>query len=264
MALSAGRFSASQAAHETKAQVTNRELRRYGFSAMVRDRRTKKRLGAARRVHWQPKWTGSAALIWKDVLGTWRAFNISYFYRLMTFMGVGLGLVFIPTLGGRIILILTWALQAGKFLTSRLREDLTHWAITRQQPFRPMNWILADLGFSSLLILVFGLIGMLGGAALGGHVPLAELLSLPGMIFSMAGASAAMIFRHARIDLLMAGQTPGINEFGVLLVALTAGIPVVIYSFVPGWQGVVFGVMASLFIAEIATVFFRKAYKSIE
>ncbi len=41
MALSAGRFSASQAAHETKAQVTNRELRRYGFSAMVRDRRTK-------------------------------------------------------------------------------------------------------------------------------------------------------------------------------------------------------------------------------
>ncbi len=84
------------------------------------------------------------------------------------------------------------------------------------------------------------------------------------MIFSMAGASAAVIFRHARIDLLMEGQTPGINEFGVLLVALTAGIPVLIYSFVPGWQGVVFGVMASLFIAEIATEFFRKAYKAIE
>ncbi|MBG0787860.1 MAG: hypothetical protein H0S79_22455, partial [Anaerolineaceae bacterium] len=264
MVLSAGRFSASQAAHETKAQVADRELRRYGFSAQVRARRVQKRLGAARRAHWQPEWTGASALIWKDVLGTWRGFDISYFYRLMTFMGVGLGLVFIPTLGGRIILILTWALQASKFLTSRLREDLTHWTITRQQPFRPMNWILADLGFSSLLILFFGLLGMLGGAALGGQLPLAELLSLPGMIFSMAGASAAVIFRHARIDLLMAGQTPGINEFGVLLVALTAGVPVVIYSIVPGWLGVLFGVMASLFIAEMAATSFRKAYMSIE
>lgn len=264
MAISAARFSASQAAQETKTQVTNRELRRYGFYAQVRDRRIQKRMGTARRTHWQPRWKGIAALIWKDILGIWRSFNISYFYQLMTFMGVGLGLVFIPSLGGRIILILTWALQASKFLTARLREDLAHWTITPQLPMKPMNWILADLSFSSFLVLLFGLLGMLGGAALGDQWPLAEMLSLPGMVLSMAGVSAAVVFRHSRIDLLMAGQAPGINEFGVLLVALSAGVPVMVYSFIPGPMGVVFSVMTSLFIAEMTIIAFKNAFSSIE
>jgi len=263
MVLSAARFSASQAAQETQTQVSNRELRRYGFIAQVRERQMQKRLGTTRRTRWQPKWTGAAALIWKDLLETRRSFDILYFYQLLVFMGVGLGLVFIPTLGGRIILILTWAMQASKFLTARLREDLTHWTITRQAPLHPMRWILADLSVPSGIVLLAGMVGMLGGAALIGQFPLVEVLTLPGMIASMACVSAAVILKNARIDLLMAGRAPGVNEFGVLLITVLASLPVVVYSIVSGPLTTFLSVMASLFIAEMAIIAISRAYRSI-
>ena len=264
MNLSAARFSASQAAQETQTQVTNRELKRYGFSSQVHNRRVQQRLGMSQRAKWQPKWTGAAALIWKDILGIRREINISYFYRVMTFIAVGLGLVFIQSLGGRIIMILTWAMQAGKFLTSRLREDMAHWTISRQQPLDSTWWILADLSFSSVVILLTSLLGMVGGALLSGSSPLAEMLSLPGMILSIAGVSAIMIFRHSHIDLLMTGQVPGINEIGVLIAAAAAAVPMVVYSVLPGWAGVILGFLASLFIAEMVIAASRKAFQAID
>lgn len=264
MVLSAGKFSASQAAQETQTQVSNRDLRRYGFSSQVKSRKVQKRLGISQRARWQPGWTGAAALIWKDILEIRRSIDISYGYKLLTFVGVGLGLVFIPSLGGRIIMILTWAMQATKFLTGRLREDLAHWAISHQHPLKPLGWIMSDMFVSALVMLLTILVGMLGGSALSGQSPLAAIVSLPGMIIGIAGVSAWTIFRHSHVDLLMTGQAPGINEFGVLFAALAAGIPVVIYSAVAGWSGGVFGLIASLFIAAIAMVAFQRAYKAIE
>ena len=264
MVLSAARFSASRAAQETQDQMTNRDLRRYGFSDQVRERKNQKRLGTSRRARWQPGWTGAAAFIWKDMLETSRSINTSYLYNLLTFLGVGLGLVFIPNLAGRIILILTWALQASKFLTGRLREDLANWVTLRQLPLEPETIILTDIALASGLMVLVGLMGMLGGGALSGEFPLGEILSLPGMIASVVGVSAWTIFKHSKVDLLLVGRAPGTTEFSVLIAALCAGIPVVINSLLPGLMGDIFGLLASIFIGRSALMAAVKAFQTIE
>ena len=264
MVFSASRFSASQAAQETKEQMVNRTLRRYGFSDQVRERKNQKRLGIAQRTRWLPNWTGPAALIWKDILQTRRAVGASTLYTLFTFLGVGLGLAFIQGFGGRVLLILTWALQAGKFLTRRLREDLAHWPTLRQLSIRPEEWIQADLAFSAGLVLLVSLVGMVGGAVLSAQSPLGEILSLPGMILSIAGISAMTIFKHSRIDLLMTGQAPGITEFGVLLAAVCAGLPMMVYSFLPGLVGDLLGFIISLVVASMTINASIRAYRTIE
>jgi hypothetical protein len=264
MVLSASRFSASQAAQETQDQMMNRTLRRYGFADQIQERKNQKRLGVTRRTRWLPNWTGSAALIWKDILQTGRAIDATTIYTLITFLGVGLGLAFIPNIGGRVLLILTWALQAGKFLAKRLREDLAHWPTLRQLPIRPETWIQADLAFSTGLVLLVSLVGMGVGAALSAQSPLGEILSLPGMILSIAGISANTIFKHSRIDLLMTGQAPGITEFGVLFAAICAGIPMMIYSLLPGLVGDIAGFIASLVIASMTVNASIRAYRAIE
>ena len=50
LVFSAGKFSPSQAAQETQTQVTNRNLRRYGFSDRVQNRKAQKRLGRSEAV----------------------------------------------------------------------------------------------------------------------------------------------------------------------------------------------------------------------
>jgi hypothetical protein len=262
--LSAGRFSASQAAQETRTQVTNRNLNRYGFSSRVRDRKAQKRLGIVRRSIWLPNWRGATAAIWKDMLQSWRSVDLGYLYNLLIFFGVGLGLVFIPSLGGRILLILTLALQATQFLTRRLREDLAHWVLLRQLPLKPLALILSDLAFSSGLLLLVTLAGMAGGSLLGNQPLLSAGLSLPGMIASIAGVSAFMIFRHSRIDLLLFGQAPSVNEFGVLIAVVCASIPVAIYSLLPGFAGAIGGMLASLLIGLIALNAAGNAFRHID
>ena len=261
--LSAGRFSASQAAQETQTQVTNRNLSRYGFTNQVRDRKAQKRLGFVRRTAWLPNWQGAAALTWKDALQSWRSVDIGMLYRLMTFFGVGLGLAFIPSLGGRLLLILTWALMATQFLTRRLREDLAHWVLLRQLPVKPLEFVLADLAFPGGLLLLVGLLGMLGGSLLGTQ-SLWLGLSLPGMIASIAGVSAFTIFRHSRVDLLLSGLAPSVNEFGVLIAFVCASIPVAIYSLFPGFLGAIGGLLSSLLVGYLALNAAGNALRSIE
>lgn len=262
--LSAGRFSPSQAAQETQVQVTNQNLLRYGFSDQVSSRKAQKRLGIVRRTAWLPGWQGAASLTWKDVIQTWRSINLSYGYYLFTFFGAGLGLVFIPSLGGRILLVLTWAMQATKFLTGRLREDLAHWVLLRQLPQKPQDWILADMVFPSAVLLLVSLLGIVGGAALGNQSPWVAMLCMPGMIASAAGVSASMIFRHSKIDLLMSGQAPGINEFGILLTAVSVAVPVAFFSLVPGLMGAALAMGASLLIGGIALSAAFRAFRAIE
>lgn len=262
--LSAGRFSPSQAAQETQSQETNRNLRRYGFTNRVQDRKTQKRLGVVKRSTWLPRWQGSAAAIWKDLLQSWRSVTLSYLYHLLIFFSVGLGLVFISSLGGRIFLILTWALQATRFLTQRLREDLTHWALLRQLPLKPLDFILADLAFPGGLLLLVSLLGMAGGSLLGNQPLLSAGLSLPGMIASTAGVSAFMIFRHSRIDLLLSGQAPNINELGVFIAAVCAAIPVAVYSLLPGFAGAIGGMVVNILIGFIALNAAGNAFQHID
>ncbi len=262
--LSARKFSPSRAAEETKSEVLIRNLRRYGFGDQAQERKTEKRLGLNRRTTWLPDWRGASALTWKDVVQLRRTLTIGYFFNLMTFFSTAIGLVFLPGLGGRMLLILAWTLQASKFLTARIRQDLAHWVILRQLPVKHQKWIFADLAFSSGVILLVSWLGLMVGTALSGQSILNGLITLPGMIAAVAGVSVFVILKNAKIDLLMAGQAPGVSEFGVLGGAICAAVPVIIYSSLPGVIGMIFGCLSSLFIGYFALNAAANAFKSLE
>lgn len=261
---SARKFSPSLAAQETKSEVLIQNLRRYGLSDQAQEQKAGRRLGLNKRSTWLPAWIGSAALIWKDVVQSKRTMTLGYFLSLVSFFGTAIGLVFLPSLGGRIFLVLTWTLQVSTFLTARFRQDLAHWDILRQLPIKHQKWILADLAFSGGILLLVSLIGSIVGTMISGQPFLNVLVTLPGMIVAVAGVSVLVILRNARIDLLRIGQAPGVSEFGVIAGAICAAIPVIIYSSLPGIPGTIFACLSSLLIGYFALNLAGKAYGSLE
>ncbi len=256
-------FSLSLAAQETAMQSKIKDLQRYGFSSQANDIRTQKRLGIERKATWFPAWCGAKAMFWKDILQYFRTFDSSTAFNFVYFISIMTGLVFIPNLSGRIFLILTWTLQAGKFLTERLHQDLTHWTIIKQLPIKSQKWILYDLLFASCVLLLMSLVGLTAGSVLSHKVVLREALALPGMIATVAGISAGDIFRNSRINLLINGRAPGVSEIGVIMGTICAGIPVVIFSVVPGLAGMLIAFLASLCIGGYAISAAINAYRVI-
>jgi hypothetical protein len=259
----ADKFSPGSAAEETKSELLIRNLRRYGFGDQAREKKLEKRLGLSRRWAWQPAWGDAGALVWKDIVQTGRRINLGTIFTLLTFFSTAVGLVFLPSLGGRMLLILTWTLQASKFLSNRFRQDLAHWAIFRQLSVDHQKLIRADLAFSGVVILLGSVIGVTVGAALSGQPIWDGLLTWPGMIAAVAGVSMVVILRHARIDLLMAGQAPGVSEFSVLGGTICAAIPVAIYTLLPGLVGTIIGCASSLLIGFLALRAADGAYRTI-
>ena len=257
-------FSCSRAAQETRSDVLLRNLRRYGFGERAQVKKVQQRLRLDRRATWLPTWQGSPAFLWKDVLQSWRSVTLGKFFVLLSFFSIALGLAFLPSLSGRMLLILTWTLQVSTFLTDRVRQDLAHWPIVRQLPIEHQRWIVADLVLSCGKVMLISLVGLGVGGVILGQIPLVEALSLPGMIAAVAGVSTFVVFKNARVDLLMSGQAPGVNEFGVIGGAICAATPLIIYGWLPGLLGALLAVLASGLIGYLALNIAMGGYRSIE
>ena len=262
--LTSRKFSLTLAAQESKERSKIKNLQRYGFSGQVRDIRSQRRLGWERKTSWYPAWHGGRALLWKSILQFFRTIKLTTVFDLLFFITSSMGLVFIPDLGGRILLILTWTLRAGQFSTTRLRQDLQHWATVKQLPISPRKWIQTDLLLESGLILLMSVIGLSVGSLLAGRPAIGEFLLVPGMIVSVAGISAYEIFRNSRVSLLMKGQAPGVSEMGVIIGTIGAGIPVVIYSMIPDLVGTLIAFLVSLGIGGYAVSAAIKFYRMIQ
>ena len=91
-----------------------------------------------------------------------------------------------------------------------------------------------------------------------------EVLALPGMIAGIAGISAYEIFKNSQVSLLVKGQAPGVSELGVIIGTVGAGIPVVIYSMLPGLAGAIIAFLAALIIGGLALSVALKAYRMIQ
>jgi hypothetical protein len=239
-------------------------LRRYGLGERAQEKKVQQRLGLDRRAAWLPAWPGEIALVWKDILQSWRTITLGKFFILFGFFVTAVGLAFLPALSGRMFLILTWTLQASSFLTGRLRQDLAHWAILRQLPVRHQRWIVADIALSGGLLLLASLAGLAVGGAAVGQFPLAEALMLPGMVAAVAGVSAFVVFRNAKVDLLLSGQVPSVNEFGVLGGAVAAAVPIVIKGTMAGPVGSLVAVLASLLVGFYTINMAINGYRTIE
>ncbi|MCB2210428.1 hypothetical protein KQH62_06005 [bacterium] len=257
-------FSPSRAAQETREGVLLRNLRRYGLSGQAREKKVQRRLGMVRRAAWLPAWQGAPALIWKDMLQSWRTITLGKFFILFSFFSMAMGLAFLPDLSGRMLLVLTWTLQASRFLTDRLRQDMARWVIMRQLPIRYQRRILADIALSGGMVLLVSLIGLVLGGALAGGFPLAEALMLPGMIMAVAGVSAFVVFRNAKVELLLSGQVPGVNEFGVLGGAICAAVPLVINNALTGPIGILVTFLSSLLIGVTTINMAMNGYRMID
>ena len=257
-------FSSSRAAQETRAGILLRNLRRYGFVERTQEKKVQQRLKLERHAVWLPAWQGAPAFVWKDVLQSWRMVTLGKFFILLGFFSTALGIAVLPSLSGRMLLILTWTLQASTFLTDRVRQDLVQWAIVRQLPIEHQRWIAADLVFSGGIALLISLVGLGLGGLIAGQFPLVEALTLPGMIAAVAGVSISVVFRNARVDLLMSGQAPGVNEFGVIGGAICAATPLIIYGWLPGLVGALSAVLASGLIGYLALNIAMGGYRSIE
>lgn len=257
-------FSSSRAAQETRAGVLLRNLRRYGFVEQAQEKKVQLRLKLDRRAVWLPAWQRTPAFVWKDVLQSWRTVKLATVFTLLGFLGMASGMAILPGLSGRMLLILTWTLQASTFLTDRVRQDLAQWAIVRQLPIEHQRWIAADLVLSGGIVMLISLVGLGLGGLITGQFPLVEALTLPGMIAAVAGVSISVVFRNARVDLLMSGQATGVNEFGVIGGAICAATPLIIYGWLPGLVGALSAVLASGLIGYLALNIAMSSYRSIE
>ena len=257
-------FSLSRAAQETKEKETVQILTRYGFVEQAREKRIKKRLGIMGQSHWLPDWSGAAALTWKDILQSLRVFSWTDAFDLIFFFSSMMSMIYLSQMSSRLLLVVFWSMRTAKTSSRRFRNDLTRWVLLKQLPLTRQKRILYDLLFSGSVVLFVSLLGLGAGGFASGRFPIAEVICLPGMIASVAGVAAFDVLRKSRSDLLLNGQVPEVSELGMIISAICAGIPVLIYTVVVGLTGIMFSIFASIVIGIVALLLSFDAYRFID
>lgn len=246
LSASSSHFSASRAAVETQLANTIQNLTRYGQSASVENIRLKHRLGLGRTTKWQPAWTGISALVWKDVLQSWRARTLGKFWNLLLLTSTMLSLTLSPTLSLRLLSLVIWSYTLSQLTVYRLRTDLSLWSVIRQLPIPLVRVFSADTVGALGLSFIFSLGGLLLGNLIAPSSDWRLLLLLPGMLAAVTTMTAYDLLRKCRSENLSAGVVGDYGLLGMVLAALVAVIPIWLLSLPSKWLGLLIGLLSSL------------------
>lgn len=278
LAAATERFSLALAAEETRAHVLLNDALRYGLTEYAQTLRTQERLRGEQspaRLAGRP---GPAALIWKDLLQSVRGLQWSDLGRWLSLASVAFGAFALPDRGSLLLLTL-WVVQVGKLVVSRLRSDLACWAVFRQLPISSQRALILDLAPALTGVVLVSLIAAAGGVTLRGTLaggvtgglptvpgnelvgalPLATVLLIPGAAAAVAGMAALDVVRRAQSALLLNGQAPDVDFFGVITGLVAAGLPVLVITLLPHAVGLGLSIGLSLLIGALALWFAGRA-----
>ncbi|MFZ3152130.1 MAG: hypothetical protein WA116_10690 [Anaerolineaceae bacterium] len=249
LSASSSHFNASRAAIETQLANTIQDLTHYGQSASVENIRLKRRLGLGRTTEWQPAWTGISALVWKDVLQSWRAMTLGKFWNLLLLTSTMLSLILSPTLPLRLLSLVIWSYILSQLTVHRLRADLSLWSVMRQLPIPLEQAFAADTVGALGLSFIFSLSGLLLGNLIAPSPDWRPLLLLPGMLVAVTAMTAYDLLRKCHSENLSAGVVGNYGVLGVVLAALVAVIPIWLMSLPSKWIGLLIGLLSSLVLS---------------
>ena len=223
LAFFSNNFNLTRAIQETReVELTNNAIR-YGMTDYLNLRRAQKKLGVGHESARLPVGPGGKALIWKDLVESWRTVNVATVFNWITVFAIPLWVAFLPNLAGRSIALIFWVIWVGRVTSQRLRSDLAGWPVLRQLPIAGEQVVLYGMLSSLAGTILLSLLG--AGIGMGiANVPLGFfLILLPGMAAQTALAAAFDVLRHARSNRLLDGSVPQISAGGILLgVALAA------------------------------------------
>ena len=247
----ASEFNLSRAAQETSEIDLINNATHYGFTDFVEQRRLQSQLGTGHSSAHLPPLKGSASLIWRNLTQAIRSFRWKTLMPWITICIVMMGLPILPTFWSRMLGLLYLVFQISPLTSVRLRSDLSCWMILQQLPISKKNILLADLGLSLPIILLFSIAGLGLSTLITHDFPFGMMLLLPGLLASIACGAAFDILRRSKTDLLLTGNAPSVGTQGFLLGLIGVYIPLLIESIVPGIMGTLFSIIVSLLIAWV-------------
>lgn len=249
------RFNLNRAAQETSEIELTTTASRYGFTDLVEQHRLQNRLSSKRKISRSIKYSGSAVMIWKNQLQTFRGWNWKQIFPLVTVFSITLGFPLIPGFLGKLLALFFLVMQIGPQLTPRLRSDLACWPILQQLPFHKPKVLIYDL-FSTLpLLFAVSLLGLLVSAIISHAFAFNFLLILPGLLATIGCTAAIDIFRKSKSDLLINGNVPSVGTQGVILGLIGTVLPIGLQTALPTLAGTVISVAISLVISWICFKF---------
>ncbi|PKO05522.1 MAG: hypothetical protein CVU41_12915 [Chloroflexi bacterium HGW-Chloroflexi-3] len=257
-------FSLSRAIQETGKIELISTASRYGFTSLVEQEKTQRRLGVEQKPTRLPAIAGPGVLIWKDVLQTKRTFRLTGLLTWLQILGFLFVIPVLPDIGSRGIVIILWIIQLAQISVKRIRSDLSVWPLIRQLPLSHKKFLINDLGFTYLLAVLISLAGfLLGGVVFGMQMPGLVLL-VPGMIAAISCAAVFDVIRRSRSGLLLNGSVPELSAGGILLGILFTGIPLLTYVLIPGILGMLLSFLLSWGMAYLAFELASYAYRNID
>ncbi len=257
-------FSLSRAAQETQVAYAISSANRFGFASEARRLKEQERLGMQQRSTRLPSMQGAGALVWKDLVQSWRLFRLPVLFDWLLLFGFIVILPLLNSLGAQLLMIALWALQVGKVCAARVRGDLALWPITRQLPISSARVLLADLSLPYLLVVLLSAVGLWLSAFLFRQGFNALLLLVPGIAAAVAGMTAFDVIRRSRSSLLLNGTVPGVGASGALLSLVCAAAVLLVYLLLPGIVGLLASVLASLVLAWLSFRLAVRSYKDRE
>lgn len=257
-------LSLSRAAQETQELDTISTAQRYGFTSYAQELQARRRVGTNRVSSRLPGRPGAAALIWKDIIQSQRAFRLSDVLPWILIFGAMFSLPFLPDLGSRALAVAVWVIQMGKVLAGRVRSDLAHWSLVRQLPIAHGKLVISDLSLAYVLGTSVSLAGLVLGSMIlrSPFSPVAVIL--PGIVAAVAGMAAFDVMRRSRSNLLLNGTVPEVSAGGIILGVLFAFIPLLVSALLPGGMGFLLSIPISWLLGILALTLAVRSYRNID
>jgi hypothetical protein len=216
------RLNLSRAAQETAYLDKMQAAMFLGDVDTVNALKIKKRLGSSHTASRMPLYEGGAAILWRSLIQSRRAFNFASAGRIVLLIAATLAIFLAPDTGSWILVLATWTLLLGQLSAGQLRGSLKNWWLWTQQPYSIRNEIIWQILPSGLLILLVAWIGLL-------LIPLPNALLmaliLPFAIFAVMLAGVIDVLRQVRTELLVAERIPVYSIVGTLFGLLLLVLP---------------------------------------
>lgn len=258
-------ISLARAAQETQVEEFLNQASRFGLTSYVDELKTQRRLGVSHKPSHLPKFVGGGwMLIWKDLIQSKRSWNSSSFFDWFTTFGIVAGFPLIPDVGSRIFAMAFWSIRLGITSVKRLRSDLSCWQIIRQLPISHSRFLFLELSPAFFLSIIISSVGFLLSALVMKSIELGFVLLIPGITAGVIGIVAFDVIRRARSDYLLNGIAPDISVGGYVLGLLTATVPIILYTVLPGVSRLIFPCLVSLTFGYFAFKIAVRSYRNID
>jgi hypothetical protein len=219
-------MSLMRAYQETQGKQVIKTAMMMGASSLAQELKTRQRLGSGRMPSRFLLGQGRWALVSRNFAQALRGWSMSQLAAWAMIFGLSLGILLSPGWEARAFTSLLWILAVGQRVAISVRNDLSHWWLMKQIPYKMSHLVLTNLVLPLTAASLLNLLAMIVASRVVPGLPVYGWLIILPVTMGIGLATVVNLLFQCRSSQLLAGITPDLTFLTIVIGVLVMGVSV--------------------------------------